>query len=178
LGELFELEPEKVRQKEKKTAAAGGELAGSHGEVGEIGDRLDGRARLRGSFLVEAAWQGSKPFLFEHLTHGGGAEAYPLFAEGLADLINGVVLLAQCHNAGVGGGFIRLSLGPWVGGEEKLGIGLPSELMTEDAERARSVAELVGHLMGGSAFEEVGPESLVHALFGQKGFGEEAAALR
>jgi hypothetical protein len=177
LGELFELEPEKVRQKEKKASAGGGELPGIQGEVGEVGDRLDGRPRPSGSFLVEASWQGGKPFLLEYLADGGRAEASALFTEDLADLIDGVVLFAQCHDSGVGGGLLRRPLGPWMGREEELGIGLASELMTEDAEGAGGVAELVSHLRRGSALEEVGSEGLVHALLGQKRFGEKAAAL-
>jgi hypothetical protein len=94
LGEFVELEPEEVWHKKEKAAAAGGELARGQGEVGAVGDWLNGGPRAFRSFFVESSGQGGKPLLLEHLTDGGGAEPYSLFTESLADLIHGVILLA------------------------------------------------------------------------------------
>jgi hypothetical protein len=176
LGEFVELKPEEVWHKEEETAAAGGELPRSQGEVGAVGDRLDGGPWAVRSFFVEASGQGGKPLLLEHLTDGGGAEAHSLFAEDLADLINGVVLLSERHNAVAGCRLLRLAPGAWMGNEKKLGLGIAAEFVAEAAERAGGVAELASDLVRGSALEEVSPEGLVHTLSGLARLREEAAA--
>lgn len=176
LSEFVELKAEEVWHKEEEAAAAGGELPRSQGEVGAVGDWLDGGPRAVRSFFVEASGQGGKPLLLEHLTDGGGTEPYPLFAEGLADLIHGVILLPERHNAVVGGRLLRLTPGARMGDEEKLGIGVAAELMAEAAERAGGVAELASDFARGPALEEVSPEGLVHPLSGLGRLLEEAAA--
>jgi hypothetical protein len=121
LGEFVEFKPEEIWHKEEEAAAAGGELPRSQGEVGAVCHGLDGGPRSVRSFFVEASRQGGKPLLLEHLTDGSGAESYPLFAEGLADLIDGVILLPKLHNAIVGRRLLRLILGTWMGDQENWG---------------------------------------------------------
>jgi hypothetical protein len=61
LGEFVELKPEEVWHKEEESAAAGGELPRGQGEVGAVGDGLDGGPRAVRSFFVEASGQGGNP---------------------------------------------------------------------------------------------------------------------
>jgi hypothetical protein len=49
--------------------------------------------------------------------------------------------------------------------------------VTENLEGARRIAERASRLLGGSAFEEVSPESFIDAVFGVAGFGEKTSAL-
>jgi len=61
-----------------------------------------------------------------------------------------MVLLAQGDGNGAGGGLPGLVAGPGVGGEEEGGLGVVAELMAEDAEGARGIAEVVGGPGGGA----------------------------
>ena len=45
-------------------------------------------------------------------------------------------------------------------------IGVVTELMAQDAEGARGIAETLRYLMGGEAFDEVGAQGLVLAVEG------------
>ena len=75
-------------------------------------------------------------------------------------------MLAQGHDALVGGGLLRLCLGSWRDSEKELGIVIASEVMAEHTERAWGVAEIARDVLGGPSFEEVRSERFVHALFG------------
>ena len=57
--------------------------------------------------------------------------------------------------------------------EEGAFVGAMAELMTQDAERARGVAEAGGDLVGGELFDEIGAESFVLAVEGVLGGEEE-----
>jgi hypothetical protein len=59
--------------------------------------------------------------------------------------------------------------------QEEGGVGIPAEVMAKDVEGADGVAEGGGDFLGGAVFEEVGAKGLVLALFGGRGFEEEAA---
>src|SRR5215217_1138560 len=177
LSELLNAEPQEIRQEEEEPAAAGGKASWSQREVGEVGDGFDGGAWPFWSFLVQASGQGSKPFLLEHLAYGGGTEAQALFSQDLADLIDRMILLTQSHDTVEGGRLFGAGLGPWRSAEKELRVRLAAKLVAQNAEGAWGVAEIARHVAGRSALEEVGPEGLVHALLGGKGFGEEASAL-
>ena len=60
------------------------------------------------------------------------------------------------------------------GGGEEGAVGLASELVDEDAEAARRVAEASGGLGGWEALDEGGSEGLVLAVFGQARLEEKA----
>jgi hypothetical protein len=51
-------------------------------------------------------------------------------------------------------------------------------MVTENAEGARRVAEALGDLLGGGAFQEVGAKGLILALGGGGWLQEEAGLLR
>ncbi len=172
-----DVESDEVGHEQEEAAATGGKAARCERELLDVGDGLDGGLRPRQTFFVEAAGQSGKAFLAQDLAHGSGAEAKPLVAEGLADFVDGVILLAQGEDAVASGGLFGLVLGSRVGGQEELRVGVAPELMAQDAEGAWGIAEVAGHLLGGSALEEVGAKGLIDALFRVAGLGEELSTL-
>jgi len=68
-----------------------------------------------------------------------------------------MILLAQLLDQLARRGFLGLGLRPARRAEEELRIILAAELMTEDAKRARAIAERLGHLGRGPSVHEVGP---------------------
>jgi len=111
----------------------------------------------------------------EDFAHPGGAEGAAALVEGLADLIDRVVLLAQLHDELSGGGLFRLGLGAVARGDKKDRIGLAAEVMTKDVEGVERVTEGARDLRGRLAFDQVGAQGFVLAVFGQAGFEKEAA---
>jgi hypothetical protein len=57
--------------------------------------------------------------------------------------------------------------------EEGAFVGAVTELMAQDAERTRGVAETGGDLVGGELFDEIGAEGFVLAVEGVLGGEEE-----
>ena len=106
-----------------------------------------------------------------------GLKGQLALVERLADFIDRVVLFTQLHDELSGGGLFRLGLGAAARGDEKDRIGLAAEVMTKDVEGVERVTEGARDLWGRPAFDEVGPQGFVLAVFGQAGFEEEAAEL-
>ena len=92
-----------------------------------------------------------------------------------SDVVDGEVPLAhgddQVADAIAGGCGVR----PLAGGREEGGPlgGVVAELMTEDAEGPRCVAEAASDLVGGELLDEVGAEGLVLSLERRFGGQEE-----
>jgi hypothetical protein len=91
-----------------------------------------------------------------------------------ADLVDGVVALAQFDGAFEGSRLLGLGARTGARGDEEDGSALPTEVVAHHLKGARGVAKGVGHLGRRSTFNEVGAEGFVLALLGRDGVGEEA----
>ncbi|MGH8512022.1 MAG: hypothetical protein ACREU8_11755 [Gammaproteobacteria bacterium] len=112
---------------------------------------------------------GREAFFAEHLAHGSCAQLDSLLAQRGADLVDGVVALAQLDDALARGGLLRLGARSGPGGGKEIAEPRVAEIVAEDAKAAGAVAELAGDLMGGAALYEVGAQGLVLALAGARG---------
>ena len=63
------------------------------------------------------------------------------------------------------------------GRDEEQRFGIVAEMMAQDMERAKGIAEGAGDLLSGAALGKVGSQSLVHAVFGVTGLEEEAPVI-
>jgi hypothetical protein len=98
-----------------------------------------------------------------------------LFLKGFADLVYGVVALAQLDDQVSGGRLLRLRSWspPW--GDEEHGIGVATEVVAQDVKSRNRVTEALHHILGGQSLHEIGAESLILPLLRCMGFEEEAA---
>lgn len=129
------------------------------------------------AFLVATAGQWGEPFGFENLAHGRGAEGNLPFLEDLADVVDGVILLAEGDDQIPSSGFFGLRARASARSEEEVALGVVAELVTEDSESSRGVAEAAGGLAGGEVIDKKGAESLVLALLGVSRTEEEVLGL-
>jgi hypothetical protein len=81
------------------------------------------------AFLVQAPRQGCKALFLEDLAHGGGAESDLVLLEGFADLVDGVILLAQSHDDVASGGFLGLRAWAWEALDEEERVGVSAEVV-------------------------------------------------
>src|SRR5207302_8644473 len=132
-------------------------------------------AGLLGPFFIQPPRQRSEPFGFENFAHAGRTQWALAILESLADLINGIVLLAQLNDQVARCGLFGLGLRAVLRREKKGGMGFSAKMVTEDVEGIEGVAEGAGHLFGGTALDQVSAQSLVLAVFRQAGFQEEVA---
>jgi hypothetical protein len=130
-----------------------------------------------GPFVVQAPGQGRKPLGAEDLPYGGGAEGAVALLEGLADLIDRVVLLAELDDEVAGGRFLGLGPRAPAGGGKEDRLGLAAEVVTQDVKGVNGVAEGAGGLFGWAPVDQEGAEGLVLAVFRQARLEEEAAEL-
>ena len=119
-----------------------------------------------------------EPFGLEDLGDGDRAERAPLVVQRAADVVDREVLLAQlddpiAEGIGLGGGMRPLGRG-----DEEGALGIPAELVDEDAEAARGVAEAACRLDPREPLDEVGPQRLVLPVGGVGRFGEPAGEVR
>ncbi len=170
-----EIEPDQVRHKEEEAAAGGRKPARREREVPDVGDRFDGGPRPHGSLVVQASGQCGKPLGLQHLAHGRRTQRALLLLEVLADLIDGVIPLAQIDDQVPRGGLLRLRLraSSWRDKEDR--VGLAPEVVTQDVKRRHRVAEGAGGLMGGAPLYEIGTQRLVLALLRGLRLEEELA---
>ena len=89
-----------------------------------------------------------------------------------------MVLLAQGDDERASGGLLGLSPGAEASAQEEGGLGVVAKVVAQDAEGAWGVTECAGGLLGGTAFDKVGAQGLVLALFGGGGLKEEGARVR
>ena len=97
---------------QEQAPAAGLEPPGGQRERADIGHGLDRRLGAGGPFLVQAARQGREALGLEHLPHRRRAERELALLEGLADLVDRVVPLAQGDDGLARGGLLGLGAGP------------------------------------------------------------------
>jgi len=86
-------------------------------------------------------------------------------------------LFAHSQNEVADGALLGLGSGARFEVLEKGGFST-AEVVTENAEGAWGVAEALGNLVGGRAFQEVGAKGLVLALGGRGRLAEEAGLFR
>jgi hypothetical protein len=119
---------------------------------------------VRGPFLIGAAGQTSKAFLFENATDVNGAELMALLLQQTADVVDREVLFAGFNDLvtpGIGLGGTAWAFGR---GQKERAEGVLSELMDQHAEAALGVAEAASGFLRRDGFDEEGPESFVLAM--------------
>jgi hypothetical protein len=94
----LQVQPGQQRREQKQPAEARVELAWRQRELPHVGHRLGARAHAWGALLVQAPRQGGEAFGLEHFAHGGGAQRQRTLLQRLADLVDGVVGLAQFND--------------------------------------------------------------------------------
>lgn len=165
-------------QEEEQAAELGGERPGTQVESSDIGDFGGGRPRAGRSLVVGPARQTSEAFLPEDLGDGDRAERMSLVGQVAADVVDGEVLFPQGDDGFAEGIGLGCGLGPLGRGQEEGAAGILAELMDQDAEAGRGIAETAGDLGGGEAIDEEGAEGLVLAVGGVGGLEEDAGEVR
>jgi hypothetical protein len=160
------------RQKQEQTSQLSREVAWGQGEFAAIGDGSGRGKEGRGTLFILAPGQAGEAFFVQDLPDGGGTQGSLLGLQGACDVVDGEVLLTHAQDQFAGGIFLGLRMRAALQFTEEVGLGA-AEMMTQDAKRARGVAEAPGDVRRGKTFDEVGPEGLVLALRGGGGFEEE-----
>jgi hypothetical protein len=132
-GERGGVEADEIGDKQEEAPESGGEAPRGEGELASIGGDLDGGSDACGPLLVEAPGQAGKAFGLEQLTDRSGAERRALVAQGLTDLIDRQVALAQGDDVLAGLAFPGLGLRPVARRGEEVGQLAVAELVAEDA---------------------------------------------
>ena len=137
-------------QEEEQAAELGAERRGAEVELPDIGDIGNGGPRTDGTFVIGPAWQASEAFLLEDMRDGDRAERVALVGQVAADIVDRQVLLAEGDDPIAEGiGFGR-GLWPFGRSEEEVTSGILAELMDEDTEAPRRIAEAASGLALGS----------------------------
>ncbi|PYT85157.1 MAG: hypothetical protein DMG40_00275 [Acidobacteria bacterium] len=175
MGQLLRLQTHQVGDEQEQPAAASGEGAWGQGKQFDIGHRLNRGAGLLGPFFIEPPRQGSEPFGLEDFPHAGRTQWGVAILQNLADLIDGVVLLAQLDDQVAGRRLLGLGLRAVPRREKKGGVGFSAKVVTEDVEGIRSVAKGASNVLGETALDQVSAQGLVLTVLRQTGLEEEAA---
>jgi hypothetical protein len=122
--------------------------------------------------------EAGEPFGLEDLGDGDRAERASLVMPRAADVVDREVRLAQfddpiAEGIGLGGGLRSLGRG-----DEEGTFRIPAEVVDEDPEAGRGVAEAACRLDPREPLDEVGPQRLVLAVGGVGRLGEPAAEVR
>jgi hypothetical protein len=130
---------------------------------------------LLGPFFIQPPRQRSEPFGFEDFPYAGRTQWGVAILKNLADLIDGVVLLAQLDDQVASRRLLGLGLRAVPRREKKYRVGFSAKMVTKDVEGIEGVAEGAGNVLGETALDQVSAQGLVLAVFRQAGFEEEAA---
>ena len=156
-GELLELQAHQIGQEQEQATTARGEpRAGLQRELAYVGHGLGDGPQMIKPLLISAARQRREALLTQQLAHRGRAQGRAVLLQGLADLVDRMVLLAQGHGQVVGLGLVRLSARTATGRVEEPRIGIAAELMAQHAEGAGGIAEGAGDFVGGDLIDEEG----------------------
>lgn len=177
-AKVFDGQARQLGQEKKEPAAGGEKLARGQREGPHIGHRLHAGARLLRPLLIPAPGQGGKALGAEDFPHRRRTQRTVLLLEHLADFIDRMVLFAPLDNEIARRRFFRLSARSRAGAQEEGRMGVVAKVEAQDPESARGIAEGAGDFLRSLAFDEIGAEGLVLALFGQSRFEEEALRLR
>jgi hypothetical protein len=165
-------------QEEEQAAELGLKRARAQVKLPDIGDIGSGRPRARWAFVVGPARQASESFVLEDLGNGDRAEGMSLVGQIAADVVDGEVLLSQGDDAVTEGIAFGCGMRPLGRCEEEVASGTLAELVDEDAEAPRGVAEAASHLDAGETVDEEGAKGLVLAMGGVGGFEEDLGEVR
>jgi hypothetical protein len=176
VSELADVHPYQVWDKKKQSAATRREGALIESKSPDIGNGLDSGSGIIGTLLIHAPGQSSKPLLFQDFANRGRAQRAVTLFECFADLVYGMVLLAQTDDQIVGCGLLRLTARTMVWRKEENRIGIPAEMVAENMEGSDGVAESFGDIFRSATFDEIRSECFVHAVLGVVRFEEIAAA--
>src|SRR5208337_4585751 len=126
-----------------------------------------------GTLVIGPTWQASEAFLLDDMRDGDRAERVALMGQVAADVVDREVLLAKGDDPIAEG--IGFGRGPWPfgRGEEEVATGILAELMDEDTEAPRGIAEAASGLVTGQSIDEVGAKGLVLAVGGVGRFKED-----
>ena len=152
------------RQEEKQAAELGAERCVAEVESPDIGDIRNGGPGSNGTFVIGSTWQASEAFLLEDLRDGNWAERVALVTQVAADVVDREVLLAQRDDLIAEGIGFGSGSWPFSRGTEEVATGILAELMDQDAEAPRGIAEAAGCLVAGKSVDEVGAEGFVLAM--------------
>ena len=153
------------RRKEEKQAtelgAKGSRLQTQGPRIGRVGGGGLGAAW---TLVVPTPRQPGEPLLLKHRGHGCGAAANTFLLEGLADIMDGLVLLAELNDLLL---YRFARLGSWTRrfGEELPG-GVLAELVCQLVQAADGVAESRGDICGRNPVDEIGPQGFVLPMRG------------
>jgi hypothetical protein len=89
---------------------------------------------LLGPFFIEPPRQRSEPFGLEDFPHAGRTQWGVVILKNLADLIDGMVLLAQLHDQVASRRLLGLGLRAVPRGEKKGEVGFSAKMVTKDVE--------------------------------------------
>ena len=165
-------------QEEEQAAELGLKRARAQVKLPDIGDIGSGRPRARWAFVVGPARQASESFVLEDLGNGDRAEGMSLVGQIAADVVDGEVLLSQGDDAVTEGIAFGCGMRPLGRCEEEVASGTLAELVDEDAEAPRGVAEAASHLDAGETVDEEGAKGLVLVMGGVGGFEEDLGEVR
>ena len=160
-------------QEKEEPPEGGAKLARRQIQLAHVGDGGGESAGTLGPFVILASRQPREAFFLEDQGDGHRAALLSLLLQGSADVVDGEVLFAQgddlLAHAILGG----MGAGCAARGEEEFQLRVLPQLVAEEAETAGGVAEALGGLGGGEAFDEKRPERLVLAVEGVLGHQED-----
>ena len=149
-------------------------VRGCQVELADIGDiGRDGPGSV-GPLVVAASRQLGEALLLEDGGDGRRAERLAVAGQGPADVVDGEVLLAEGDDLLPQPLLLAGRPALACGGGKEVAVGLVAELVDEDAEAPRRVAEAGGRLGRGEAVDEEGSEGLVLSMGGVGGLQEAA----
>jgi len=157
LKALVERERGQRGEKEKHTTTLGAQRSRTQVEPPHLRDRRRRGPWRVGAFIVLAAGSPCKAFFWQEARDGNGAQAVSLSLEGLADIVEGEVLLPQSHDVVTDGitfwSVVRSCA--WL--DEEGSLGVLAELVAEHAETPGGRATALGDLLRGEALNKVSP---------------------
>jgi hypothetical protein len=135
------MQANQIGKEKKETTDPGGELPRAQDEVADVRNRFLRRSEGEGALFVESTWQARKALLDQHRAHRRGAKRHPLFLERAADVVDGIVMLAQSHHLVTDLALLGLFNGPGATHREEISEVAAAEIVAEHAKRRRRVAE-------------------------------------
>ena len=162
--EAVQVERDQPGQEHEQPTQGGRDPARGQADLPDVGDRRPIGARPLGPVLVAAPRQAAEPLRSHHLVNRREAQGVALLGQGIVDVVDRQVLLAQGHDQRAGRILLRLDLGPPRDVPEELAPGPLAEAVAKDPERARRIPKAAGRRGRGEALDEVGAQRLVLPL--------------
>src|SRR5262249_24610422 len=177
-GQRLTIETDQVGNEQEQAANPGDELSWRERKLANIGDGLLGGPDRGEPLFVYPPRQSGKALLQEDLSHRSGSNRRAFFLERSADVVDGVVALAQPNHLVADFALLGLLARSRAPHGKELWQLTTTELVTKHAKCRWGVAEPSRRLGRGQPFQEVGPQGFVLALAGRCWLFKEAAAVR